>query len=86
MQDTTSPIFMYIGGRLRSPFNKPAGGGSVANDTLVGAIYNILIEDVRVSHALRPVRETTHLRHFMLKSSPSTNYLPRQARDKDTKR
>ena len=56
MQHTTSPIFIYVGGRLRSPLNKPGNGG---NDTLVGGIRDILIEDVQVSHAQRPVRRTS---------------------------
>eukprot|EP01043_Picozoa_sp_COSAG02_P041466 COSAG02_NODE_3440_length_6739_cov_10.354819_5_plen_401_part_00 len=53
MQHTTSPIFMYVGGRLRSPLNKP---GNAGNDTLVGGIRDVVIEDVHISQALRPVR------------------------------
>jgi hypothetical protein len=40
MQNTTSPIFMYIGGRLRSPLNKPPDGRN-DNDTLVGGIHDV---------------------------------------------
>lgn len=55
MENTTSPIFMYIGGRLRSPLNKPPdGSGSSDNDTLVGGIHDILIEGVKISHVTRP--------------------------------
>merc|ERR1719469_38473 len=46
MENTANPIFMYIGGRLRGPFAKP----SAANDSLIGAIYDIVITDVKIDH------------------------------------
>jgi hypothetical protein len=45
MQGTTTSLFIYIGGRLRRP---PAGLAS--NDTLVGSIHDILIENVHATH------------------------------------
>ena len=46
MSNVVSPIYMFIGGRLRGPFAKP----SVGNDTLIGGIFDISITDVTVDH------------------------------------
>jgi hypothetical protein len=49
MVNTTSALYMYIGGRLRRP---PAGLS--ANDSLVGSIHDITVQDVWASHVVSP--------------------------------
>jgi hypothetical protein len=48
MQNTTSALYFYIGGRLRRP---PAG--LPTNDSLVGGIYNITVVDVHATRVFR---------------------------------
>ena len=45
MSNVVHPIFIFIGARLRGPFAQNA----VANDSLVGSIYNIAIVDVVIA-------------------------------------
>jgi hypothetical protein len=54
MLNTTSAIYMYIGGRLRRP---PAGLPS--NDSLVGAIHDITISNVHATHVSHGSRNWT---------------------------